>query len=128
MHSKASAVNLQLSLNARRQRHLRGFVFGSILAGVILLVGMQSGSFEQSAGILADVILQKVHQQTLSQEQYLQWYVFSELRAPRMVMAMFIGALLAMSGCAMQGLVRNPLAGVDGNRTHLATFQTPPWV
>ena len=104
MHSKASAVNLQLSLNARRQRHLRGFVFGSILAGVILLVGMQSGSFEQSAGILADVILQKVHQQTLSQEQYLQWYVFSELRAPRMVMAMFIGALLAMSGCAMQGL------------------------
>jgi len=24
--------------------------------------------------------------------------------------------------------VRNPLAGVDGNRTHLATFQTPPWV
>ncbi len=110
MHSKASAVNLQLSLNARCQRHLRGFVFGSILAGVILLVGMQSGSFEQSAGMLADVILQKVHQQTLSQEQYLQWYVFSELRAPRMLMAMFIGALLAMSGCAMQGLVRNPLA------------------
>ena len=24
--------------------------------------------------------------------------------------------------------VRNPLAGVDGNRTHLATFQTPHWV
>ena len=24
--------------------------------------------------------------------------------------------------------VQNPLAGVDGNRTHLATFQTPHWV
>ena len=24
--------------------------------------------------------------------------------------------------------VRNPLAGVDGNRTHLATFQPPHWV
>ena len=28
-------------------------------------------------------------------------------------------------GCTV---VQNPLAGVDGNRTHLATFQTPHWV
>ncbi|QHJ13820.1 Hemin transport system permease protein HmuU [Paraglaciecola mesophila] len=110
MQNKAAVVNLQLSLSARRQKHLRGFIFGSIVAGLLLLLGMQSGSFEQSTGILLDVISHKFQQQGLSQEQYLQWYVFSELRAPRMVMAMCVGALLAMSGCAMQGLVRNPLA------------------
>lgn len=110
MQNKAAVVNLRLSLSARRQKHLRGFIIGSIVAGVLLLLGMQSGSFEQSTGILLDVISHKLQQQGLSQEQYLQWYVFSELRAPRMVMAMCVGALLAMSGCAMQGLVRNPLA------------------
>ena len=38
------------------------------------------------------------------------WYVLSEIRLPRVLMTMLIGALLAVSGCAMQGLVRNPLA------------------
>ncbi len=37
-------------------------------------------------------------------------YVLLELRIPRLFMAALVGALLAVAGCAMQGLVRNPLA------------------
>jgi len=38
------------------------------------------------------------------------WYVFSEIRLPRVVMAMLIGSALAVSGAAMQGMFKNPLA------------------
>lgn len=107
---KASPMTLQFALDARRKKHMRGFTFVLAIATVLLLVGLQSGSFEQSSQVLFDVLVNKFNHQALSQEQYLQWYVLSELRAPRMFMAMFVGALLAMSGCAMQGLVRNPLA------------------
>tara|TARA_R110002167_G_scaffold324195_1_gene530209 strand:- start:370 stop:1461 length:1092 start_codon:yes stop_codon:yes gene_type:complete len=110
MHTKVTPLQLQFTLQARRQKHMRAFTVALILALVLFMVGMQSGSFEQSMGILVEALSHKFNQQDLSQEQYLQWYVFSELRAPRIFMAMFVGALLAMSGCAMQGLVRNPLA------------------
>lgn len=38
------------------------------------------------------------------------WYVFSEIRLPRVVMAILIGSALAVSGAAMQGMFKNPLA------------------
>lgn len=38
------------------------------------------------------------------------WYVFSEIRLPRIVMAILIGSALAVSGAAMQGMFKNPLA------------------
>ncbi len=38
------------------------------------------------------------------------WYVFSQIRLPRIVMAMLIGSALAVSGAAMQGMFKNPLA------------------
>tara|TARA_R110002124_G_scaffold226280_2_gene391451 strand:- start:4375 stop:5472 length:1098 start_codon:yes stop_codon:yes gene_type:complete len=110
MHTNVSPVQLQLTLYARRKKHLRAFMVALLLAVILLLVGLQAGSFKQSIGILFEALSHKLNQRALSQEQYLQWYVFSELRAPRIFMAMFVGALLAMSGCAMQGLVRNPLA------------------
>ena len=40
----------------------------------------------------------------------LQRMVFAEIRAPRVVLAGFVGAALALSGAALQGLFRNPLA------------------
>ena len=38
------------------------------------------------------------------------WYVFSEIRLPRVIMAILIGSALAVSGAAMQGMFKNPLA------------------
>ena len=43
-------------------------------------------------------------------EARLQRMVFAEIRAPRVVLAGFVGAALALSGAALQGLFRNPLA------------------
>ena len=40
----------------------------------------------------------------------LQRMVLAEIRAPRVVLAGFVGAALALSGAALQGLFRNPLA------------------
>lgn len=39
-----------------------------------------------------------------------QWFVLEELRLPRMLMAIFVGAGLAVAGVALQSLFRNPLA------------------
>lgn len=36
--------------------------------------------------------------------------IFAEIRLPRSLLALFIGAVLGLSGAALQGLLRNPLA------------------
>lgn len=110
MLTELTDMPLHLSLQKRRQKQLKSLAFAFLLGIILLLVGMQTGSFHQPISAFLDIIVQKMQQQILSDEQSIHWYIFSELRAPRMLMAMFVGALLAMSGCAMQGLVRNPLA------------------
>ena len=42
-----------------------------------------------------------------------QKYIVTELRMPRAVLAVFVGAAHAVGGVAMQGLFRNPLAAPD---------------
>ena len=44
------------------------------------------------------------------EETALQRLVFIEIRAPRVALAGLVGAVLAVSGAALQGLFRNPLA------------------
>jgi len=39
--------------------------------------------------------------------------ILLELRLPRAALAMLVGAMLALSGAALQGLLRNPLASPD---------------
>jgi iron complex transport system permease protein len=39
-----------------------------------------------------------------------RWLIIAELRMPRTVLALLIGAALGLSGAAMQGYLRNPLA------------------
>ncbi len=40
----------------------------------------------------------------------LEWQVWSEVRLPRLLLAVLVGSTLAAGGTAMQGLYRNPLA------------------
>lgn len=49
-------------------------------------------------------------QEDLNANQQMQRYVLLEVRAPRVLLAMVVGMLLAMSGCVLQSMVRNPLA------------------
>jgi iron complex transport system permease protein len=110
MYAVNIAAKLHLSLAIRHKKHGRSLLFAVLLGCTLLLLGLQVGSVDQSAQQILQVLVNKLTQQSLTEQEYIQWYIFSELRAPRMVMAICVGALLAMSGCAMQGLVRNPLA------------------
>jgi len=49
-------------------------------------------------------------------ESDLAWMIMSEVRLPRTLLALLVGAILGMAGAALQGYLRNPLAdpGVVG--------------
>lgn len=110
---------------ARRQRN--GLVLLVVLVLVSAYVGVTSGSLSidvtrllWQASPFSDATITGTSLDT-------HWYVFSELRLPRVIMTAFIGALLAVSGCAMQGLVRNPLAdpgliGISGGAAAAAAI------
>ena len=59
---------------------------------------------------LADIAVIKGLQDFFSGEQSLAANVIGQIRLPRLLLALVIGATLGMSGAAMQGLLRNPLA------------------
>ena len=52
-------------------------------------------------------------------ESDLAWLIVSEVRLPRTLLALLVGAILGMAGAALQGYLRNPLAdpGVVGVTT-----------
>jgi iron complex transport system permease protein len=110
MSTDSLPVSLYATLTQRHKKYKYGICFAAGLGIFLILVGLQSGSFAQPLSDMLQMLFNKITQQDLTQQQDIHWYIFSELRAPRMVMAICVGALLAMSGCAMQGLVRNPLA------------------
>ena len=53
--------------------------------------------------------------------------VMREIRAPRAVLALLVGAALGLSGAAMQGYLRNPLAepGLIGTSASALKIATP---
>lgn len=59
---------------------------------------------------LADINVINGVQDFFSGEQSLAANVVGQIRLPRLILALVIGATLGMSGAAMQGLLRNPLA------------------
>lgn len=126
--ASARMVNL-LSTRARRKR--QGLILLSVLLLLSAYVGVVSGSLSINVGELLWHELSQLTGQFFSEGALIEesgvsrettplgvsttfnsthWYVLTELRLPRVIMTLFIGALLAVSGCAMQGLVRNPLA------------------
>ena len=46
----------------------------------------------------------------LEREPSLAWLILSELRIPRTILGLLVGATLGLSGAVLQGLLRNPLA------------------
>lgn len=59
---------------------------------------------------LADIDVINGLQDFFNGEQSLAANVVGQIRLPRLILAIVIGATLGMSGAAMQGLLRNPLA------------------
>lgn len=90
---------------------LRPFGLWVIVLLVAVVLSIVVGSVSISPGVLLDLVLSGVRGEPSTLDPsgvYLK--IISELRIPRAVLLMLVGAALAGSGGAYQGLFRNPLA------------------
>jgi iron complex transport system permease protein len=93
----ASTTPLRSTTPARAALLPGGLALLALLAAAL---GLSSGPY----GIDGASLIAAWHGETAASSVVLQ------LRLPRVVLALLVGAALAQSGAAMQGLVRNPLA------------------
>ena len=110
------AGGLRARLSGRPERALRGVSLRWTLAAgafVLLssLLGLALGPVDLGLGAVAREVLSHVPflgvESPFSETQdAILW----ELRAPRVVLGLLVGAMLAMAGAAYQGVFRNPLA------------------
>ncbi len=88
------------------------------LGAVLLLASLLGLAFGESALDLGPALLDPASRERL---------VLAQLRLPRIVLAAIVGGALAVAGCALQALLRNPLAdpfvlGVSGGAALGATL------
>lgn len=81
-----------------------GFITLFFLGLLSLLIGVYQFESESFIGMVKNGIIGE------DTGDNSDWYVFSQIRLPRVVMAMLMGSALAVSGAAMQGMFKNPLA------------------
>jgi len=86
--------------------HTLSFPF-KLIAGFLLLLFMFFASMVFGA---ADITMKDVWLALTSHATNSQISIIREIRLPREVAAIFVGAALAVSGAIMQGMTRNPLA------------------
>lgn len=110
-----SRVDKQSLLNSERESRNRERLLFSLLsmALVILFIGSLFVG-PVSLGFFSTEWL------FFSESSSVATVIFQEIRLPRAILALFIGATLGISGAALQGLLRNPLAepgviGVSGS-------------
>ena len=85
---------------------LGGIAFALVAAAVGLLVGPVSiGAGDIARSALSHLPVLGVHSPLSDAEEAIVW----ELRAPRVVLGLLVGGMLAIAGGAYQGVFRNPL-------------------
>lgn len=92
--SAARRVEWVASANAGRQLSLNLALLLAVIAAAALSIAAGKVWIPWNAGLLDDP----------------RWLIIAELRIPRTVLALAVGAALGLSGAAMQGYLRNPLA------------------
>lgn len=80
-----------------------------VLTGLLVFAIALASVIALNTG-LADIDVMRGLQDFFNGEQSLAANVVGQIRLPRLILALAIGATLGMSGAAMQGLLRNPLA------------------
>ena len=99
MNTTASAIR-QTSVGLTRQRRRRNvLLLLAVLLAAVLVAAVGTGAIPLS---LLDAFA--------GAERAMQRAVLIDIRSPRVVLAGAVGAALAISGAALQGLFRNPLA------------------
>lgn len=106
---------MQALAHLNQSNQEKRLVFGLSFA-LIFLIGFSL--------IVGDVNISIINslKNILNGESTLNTIIFTEIRLPRTLLAVLIGASLGLSGAALQGMVRNPLAepGVIGVSTSAA--------
>lgn len=74
------------------------------------LIALGAGAVPMELNQVITVLLHRVGWETGSSVDPVHQLVVENIRAPRVLLAILVGAGLAISGAAMQGLFRNPLA------------------
>jgi len=105
----AAALPLPLSRQRRGRVVLTGLM---LLLVVALLAGVGIGAVPISPPQVMAILLEKVMGQPILDVPYetRQAAVLLTIRLPRVLLGILVGAGLAVSGAAIQGLFRNPLA------------------
>ncbi|EOW9529384.1 FecCD family ABC transporter permease [Bacillus cytotoxicus] len=99
---KRKDVKLMTKNNLRSTSFIYKFILGIIVFLLIFMASMVFGA--------ADTTIKDVWLALTSSAQGEKLSLIRELRLPREIAAIFVGAGLAVSGAIMQGLTRNPLA------------------
>ncbi len=86
-------------------------LLGALVVGLVALVSASQGTVSIPLATLVRMVAAKLPFLEVSQTWPDSWEVILwQLRMPRVVLAGLVGAALAVSGAAYQGLFRNPLA------------------
>lgn len=74
------------------------------------IVALGMGAYHIPPGDILTMLLQKLHLGSGSSVPNMQEDVLLEIRMPRLLLGLLVGAALGISGAAIQGIFRNPLA------------------
>ena len=77
-------------------------LIGAALLVVCVLLSLGTGQVWLSPSVLVGSVFES--------KPNLAWLILSELRIPRTILGLLVGATLGLSGAVLQGLLRNPLA------------------
>ena len=105
---------------------LLGFLFIALLLCAVISVGIGPVSVEPS--VVLKIFANKLGFITFAEDELVQSSaIVYSIRLPRVILAILVGATLAISGAALQGLFRNPLAdptliGVSSGAALAAAF------
>ena len=105
-----AAVSALVSFAADRRRQAWTAVIGlSLLCLALSIVAIGQGAISIAPGRVAEILMARLS----GQDELLTGrdaLVVLNIRLPRVLLGMLVGAALAVSGALMQGLFRNPLA------------------
>ena len=100
-------MTAEISLPVAGDRSARALRASWLLAGLVLIACVAALGLGASSVSLPDVIGTLLRGEDLSARDQL---ILMQIRLPRLVLGLMIGAALGVSGALMQGLFRNPLA------------------
>lgn len=103
-------TGVALDVSPTRLRRSRALFLLVPLLLILMIAAIGIGAVEISAAQVISIFMVDVGLQPFAEYTSLQERVLHAIRLPRVLLGAMVGAALAVSGAAMQGLFRNPLA------------------